>query len=75
MYLFYIDESGNEDDPADRHFVLGGTAVFERVSFFLAKAFDDQFHFTLQPFVLEGTFGERLIKPNAQKFLRTSLMR
>lgn len=41
MYLFYIDESGNEDDPSDRHFVLGGAAVFERVTFFLSQAFDE----------------------------------
>ena len=36
MYLLYLDESGNPDDPADKHFVLGGIAVFERVTFFLA---------------------------------------
>jgi len=26
MYLLHLDESGNEDNPADRHFVLGGAA-------------------------------------------------
>ncbi len=40
MYLLYLDESGNEDDPADRHFVLGGAAIFDRVTFFLSRAFD-----------------------------------
>lgn len=40
MYLLYIDESGNEDNPADRYFVLAGAAVFERVTFFLSQAFD-----------------------------------
>lgn len=40
MYLLYIDESGNEDDPADRYFVLGGAAVFDRVTFFLSQALD-----------------------------------
>ena len=47
MYLFYIDESGNEDDPADNYFVLGGAAVFERVTFFLSHAVDQvqQSHF------------------------------
>ena len=37
MYLLYLDESGNPDDPADNHFILGGIAVFERVTFFLAN--------------------------------------
>jgi hypothetical protein len=41
MFLFYIDESGNEDNPADKYFVLGGVAVFERVAFFLSQAFDE----------------------------------
>ena len=41
MYLLYIDESGNEDNPADRHFVLAGVAVFERVTYFLSQAVDD----------------------------------
>ncbi len=41
MYLLYIDESGNEDNPADRYFVLAGAAVFERVTFFLSQALDD----------------------------------
>ncbi len=40
MYLLYIDESGNEDNPADSYFVLAGAAVFERVAFFLSQAFD-----------------------------------
>lgn len=40
MYLLYLDESGNPDDPADRHFVLGGAAVFERQPFFLAGELD-----------------------------------
>lgn len=40
MFLLYIDESGNEDNPADRHFVLAGAAVFERVAFFLSQTFD-----------------------------------
>jgi hypothetical protein len=30
MYLLYVDESGNPDSHGDRHFVLGGVAVFER---------------------------------------------
>ncbi len=37
MYLLYLDESGNENDPNDRYFVLGGIALFERQTFFLTQ--------------------------------------
>jgi hypothetical protein len=40
MYLLYLDESGNPDDASDRHFVLAGAAVFERVTYFLDGALD-----------------------------------
>src|ERR1700691_3885559 len=30
MHLLYVDESGNPDGKEDKHFVLGGIAVFER---------------------------------------------
>ncbi|HEY8055791.1 MAG TPA: DUF3800 domain-containing protein [Terriglobales bacterium] len=40
MYLLYLDESGNESDPSDRHFVLGGAAVFERHTVALSQALD-----------------------------------
>jgi Protein of unknown function (DUF3800) len=40
MYLLYLDESGNEKDPDDRFFVLGGIALFERQIFFLSQAID-----------------------------------
>ena len=40
MYLLYLDESGNPDEPADKHFVLGGVAVFERTTFFLSQDVD-----------------------------------
>lgn len=40
MYLLYLDESGNPDDPSDRYFVLGGAAIFERVTYFLSAALD-----------------------------------
>jgi hypothetical protein len=33
----YLDESGNENDPADKHFVLAGAAVFERTTYFLSR--------------------------------------
>ncbi len=47
MYLLYLDESGNPDEPADKHFVLGGVAVFERTTFFLSQDVDlvQQKHF------------------------------
>lgn len=41
MYLLYLDESGNENDPNERYFVLGGIAVFERQTFFLSRAIDE----------------------------------
>jgi hypothetical protein len=31
----------NESDPADRFFVLGGAAVFERVTYFLSRSLED----------------------------------
>src|SRR5438128_1709853 len=40
MYLLYLDESGNPDDPADKYFVIGGVAVFERQTFFLSQEVD-----------------------------------
>lgn len=51
MYLFYIDESGNENDPTDKHFVLGGAAIFERVTHFLSEGFEriQNEHFPGQP--------------------------
>jgi len=41
VYLLYLDESGNEDDPADKHFVLAGAAIFERQTYFLSKDLDE----------------------------------
>ncbi|MDI6772782.1 MAG: DUF3800 domain-containing protein [bacterium] len=58
MYLLYMDESGNPDNPQDRHFVLGGAAVFERQTFFLAQDLDEvqRRHFPgLQPVVFHAT--------------------
>lgn len=40
MYLLYLDESGNPEDPEDKHFVIGGLAVFERVTFWLSRNVD-----------------------------------
>lgn len=40
MHLLYLDESGNENDPKDRFFVLGGIALFERQTYFLTQAME-----------------------------------
>ena len=40
MHLLYLDESWNENDPADRYFVLGGISLFERQTFFLTRAME-----------------------------------
>ena len=40
MYLLYLDESGNESEPSDRYFVLGGAAIFERVTYHISNTFD-----------------------------------
>ncbi len=37
MYLLYLDESGNENDPGDRYFVLAGLALFERQTYHLNR--------------------------------------
>ncbi len=59
MYRLYLGESGIEDNPADRHFVLGGDAVFERVTFHLASALD-----ALQQLRSPSSHsGERIIAP------------
>jgi hypothetical protein len=41
LHLLYLDESGNENDPNDRFFVLAGIALFERQTFFLTRALDE----------------------------------
>jgi len=41
MFLLYLDESGNENDPSDRFFVLGGIALFERQTYFLVNALEE----------------------------------
>lgn len=41
MYLLYVDESGDPTNPSDKHFVLGGIAVFERQIYHLTAAVDE----------------------------------
>ena len=40
MHLLYLDESGNPDDPADRHFILAGLSAFEKNTHFLSTEAD-----------------------------------
>ena len=40
MYLLYLDGSGSVRNPAERHFVLAGVAVFERVIYHLISETD-----------------------------------
>lgn len=40
MHLLYLDESGNENNPNDKYFVLGGISLFERQNYFLSQAID-----------------------------------
>ncbi len=51
VYLLYLDESGNPDDPSDRHFILGGAAIYERSTYFVSTALDDlkKRHFPSHP--------------------------
>jgi len=37
MYLLYLDESGNERDPNDTHFVLAGLPLMDRQPHWLAS--------------------------------------
>lgn len=41
MHLLYVDESGTPETVGERHFVLGGVAVFERQVYWLNKAVDE----------------------------------
>ena len=40
MYILYLDESGHEKDPNDKHFVLAGAAIFERQTYYLTQSLD-----------------------------------
>lgn len=41
MHILYVDDSGSAENPNERHFVLGGIAVFERGIYHAIKAADD----------------------------------
>lgn len=40
MYLLYLDDSGSVSNPADKHIVLAGLAVFERQPHWLSEKLD-----------------------------------
>lgn len=40
MYLLYLDDSGSVGNPADKHIVLAGLAVFERQPHWLSEKLD-----------------------------------
>jgi hypothetical protein len=51
VHLLYLDESGNPDDPADKHFVLAGVSAFEQNTYYLSREVDgiQQKHFPTSP--------------------------
>ena len=51
MYLLYLDESGNENDPGNRYFVLAGLALFERQIHYLNERIErvQEEHFPNRP--------------------------
>lgn len=58
MYVLYLDESGGENDPTDRFFVLGGLAVFERTTYFLSQSLESlqtKYFPNVQPVVFHST--------------------
>jgi hypothetical protein len=40
MHMLYLDDSGFVSNPSDRHIVLAGLAVFERVPYWLSQKMD-----------------------------------
>jgi hypothetical protein len=41
MYLLYLDDSGSVSNAADRHIVLAGIAVFERLPHWFSRSLDN----------------------------------
>ena len=41
MYILYLDDAGSPANANEKHFVLGGFAVFERQVYWLRKKLDD----------------------------------
>lgn len=41
MHLLYLDDSGSAENADDKHIVLAGLAVFERVPYWFSKELDD----------------------------------
>lgn len=51
MHLLYVDDSGSVGNPAEKHFILGGVAVFERGIYHVIEALDE----VLKSFDLGGS--------------------
>lgn len=41
MHLLYVDDSGSVGNATEKHFILGGVAVFERAVYHIIKGLDD----------------------------------
>jgi hypothetical protein len=40
MFLLYVDESGDVNNPKDDYFVLGGAAIYETTAYFISEDLD-----------------------------------
>lgn len=80
MYLLYLDESGNESDPKDRHFILGGAAIFEQTTFHLSAALDaikDSYFPTTPPVAFHASHihAGRGFWRNVQREIKAAILR
>lgn len=80
MHLLYLDESGNPDDAADRHFVLAGVSAFEKNTHYLSTAADgiQAKHFPGSPpidFHTQHIRGGKGFWRSQQKDLRDEVLR
>lgn len=41
MHILYLDDAGSASNPTERHFVLGGVALFERQVYWLSRELDE----------------------------------
>ena len=81
MYLLYLDESGNENDPSNRYFVLAGLALFERQIHHLNQRLErvqekhfptsNRFRSTPQRFELAENSGVASARKSAKRFWMT----
>jgi hypothetical protein len=79
MHLLYLDESGNPDEPADKHFVLAGLSAFEQNTYFLSREADaiQQRYFPTSPpvdFHAQHIRGGKGFWRNQDKTLRDQVL-